>query len=620
MADIARVGREIADALLSYSELEGGLDSEMLEGAWEVGLATPGPAGEAVLREVLQRSGDESDGPLLRRTLESADELPPAMTGRLGTRFATLFLAEPPAAGGLLSRLSEGSALSLIEQAEGTLKKRFGELAADRGETEDDEAFARRHTEAEEILSSAGVALDASAPGETPVAEALAAMFLRAFGMRGRDVVQERLPRLLPVQTDVLTRVSLETAARRRLSDRLPWLEALQESQAWRIRNGRGLVDVAKKLWSEVGSDTADPSEVAAIAAELERLRSHREWPETLVLADVMPDPSALSVEEFQNKLLQIQPLAAIDLVPTEEIAAAKMSAAVAEMRRPHSPAGDYTAAVEFIRETLNEVAPAASAEALGDAWDALEHETWLPGADKHRLHIFLSSIARDKGVEAVEPLSAVAIVSFINEDGVAIAAEVAQWIRDDPGDDAIWDVLRAYEPVTPVEILTAVGVVADEASEERRLELARPALGLPILDERLLDALRFHGADQDAAAALLIDRYKSATNNRDRERVLLLWRALRPSEDEPRKRLIKQVMLPMATLNGEALDLILRELELARQPPRGTKGAVRNALREGGRKFDRKGQVRRRLEDLGWSRRVGTIKRRDEDVNEPGD
>jgi hypothetical protein len=73
--------------------------------------------------------------------------------------------------------------------------------------------------------------------------------------------------------------------------------------------------------------------------------------------------------------------------------------------------------------------------------------------------------------------------------------------------------------------------------------------------------------------------------------------------------------MIPMATLNGEALDLVLREIDLARQPPR-TKGALRSALRTGGERFNRQKQVRAKLESLGWSKRSGRLRKHDVDVD----
>ncbi len=247
------------------------------------------------------------------------------------------------------------------------------------------------------------------------------------------------------------------------------------------------------------------------------------------------------------------------------------------------------------------------------DAWEAFRGGGWLPTREENRLRLIFATAAKVRSLVIDESLDVETVLSYIAAHDQALDEEIGEWVALDPGNAAIRQIIEAYAPRRPRALLDALARITADAEPQRRLALCKPFFD--VRPDELLEALSFHRADQHAAADLLVARYKKATKNSEREQVLLLWRALRPTEDEPRRQLIKELMVPMATLNGEALDLVLREIDLARQPPR-TKSALRTALREGGDRFKRKKQVRAKLESLGWSRRTGRLRYREVDVD----
>ncbi|HEV7163022.1 MAG TPA: hypothetical protein VGN25_07195, partial [Solirubrobacteraceae bacterium] len=291
----------------------------------------------------------------------------------------------------------------------------------------------------------------------------------------------------------------------------------------------------------------------------------------------------------------------------------ARMRIAADELRREHDPQFEHTEATRFVVETLTDVMGSAEAQDLEETWAALQTAGWLPALEAARLRLIVSVEGKRREIALDDVPDVATVLTYVAEHGEALNQVVAAWVGLDPGNAAIRQVIEAYGSRIPDVLLKALSTIAAGTEKRRTLELCKPFLDAR--PGRLLEALGFHEADQTAAAELLAQRYRDASKNSERDQVLLLWRALRPTEEEPRRLLIKDIMIPMATLNGEALDLVLREIDLARQPPR-TKGALRSALRTGGERFHRQKQVRAKLESLGWSKRSGRLRKHDVDVD----
>jgi hypothetical protein len=480
-------------------------------------------------------------------------------------------------------------------------------------EDEEPESYEQRQAAATALVETNEAVLQGLLAREAITqAEAFATAMLESLGVPGRDAVERHLDALQPVGDPVLTASCLQMAELRQPDRRGRWLAALDPALSWSIDEGRGLLAVARQLGSCLIEDRA-LAEVDPIAHQLGRLRDGRSWSEHLGLEELVADPLALSFEQFEEKLRVAQPLLDLDLVEAAEVTRVRARIAAGELRREHDPQFDHADATRFVVETVSEILPSVQTSDLEEIWAALQAAGWLPALEATRLRLIVSVEGARREIALADMPDAGTVVAYIAEHGEALNQEVAAWLALDPGNAAIRKVIEAYGSGLPEPLLEALSAIAAGADGRRRLALSRPFLDRR--PGRLLEALGFHEADQTAAAELLTQRYRDASKNSERDQVLLLWRALRPTEEEPRRLLIKHIMIPMATLNGEALDLVLREIDLARQPPR-TKGALRSALRTGGERFNRQKQVRAKLESLGWSKRSGRLRKRDVDVD----
>jgi hypothetical protein len=435
---------------------------------------------------------------------------------------------------------------------------------------------------------------------------------LGSLGIPGRGAVEQRLTLMSPIRRSDLAAEFLRMAELRPSGRCRLWLDALDSVDAW-SDGGQQLLRVARKLGMRVGKDEVAEDDLVAISSALERLRANGEWPGKIDLDEVIGTSNDLTYDRFQGKLEMAQPLADLDLLDPAQLASARAAAAVRELRRAHDQAVDQQPAASFVIETLREVIESLDADAFENAWDAFKAEQWLPALEESRLLLIFTVTASHCGLSIEGTADLDTVQAYIATHGTDLDDEVGEWLALDPGNAEIREVIETYSPRHPTPMLDALRSISANASPKRRLELCRPHLDAR--PGKLLEALAFHEADQLQAAALLIELYGRASRNDAREQVLLLWRALRPTENEPRRQLIQKVMIPMATENGQALDYVLREIDLARDPPK-TKSALRKALQEGGRRFKRERQVRSKLRDLGWAKRTGPLGLRQVDVD----
>ena len=603
-SELAPIGRELADPLLIYLRREGGLDDEMLEGTWVIALAASGSAGRELLDEVLSRQNNGEDTPLLRRILDDLPRLPQTMQERQGIRLLTLMNADPQAAVERLEPLDEEHGARVIATACDPLIARARSLAGDQRDGEDAEAFQQRRQRAQKLADALDHVLDGLIErGVIAHAEALALVMLNSLGSPGRDSVEQRLDSLGPIDRTDLTEACLKMAETCPSEQGPPWLNALDPGDAWSIGDGERLLEVARELGIRAGKDEIVEPDLTSMTNALERLRGGHRWSQTLDLQEVIPAADDLRYDQFESKLQLVAPLLDLDLLDRKEIAGSRAIVAARELRRGYDPSLEHPDEAGFVLDTLSDVLETLQPEAFEDVWDAFQATAWITGLDRARLLLMFTLAAERRGLSVSDTADIDTVQAYIATHGADLDEEIGQWLALDPGNESIHKVLDAYAPRLPAPMLHALREISAGADPQRRLQLCTP-----LLDTRpgeLLEALGFPEADQQAAAELLIKRYRKASKNEQREQVLLLWRALRPTHAEARRRLIQEVMIPMATENGKALDYVLREIDLARDPPR-TKNALRAALREGAKKFKREKQVRTKLEDLGWVKRSG--------------
>jgi hypothetical protein len=137
----------------------------------------------------------------------------------------------------------------------------------------------------------------------------------------------------------------------------------------------------------------------------------------------------------------------------------------------------------------------------------------------------------------------------------------------------------------------------------------ARRPLGL-----RMLRSLGIERANPKPVTAAIVERFKRAHNNDERKQALLIWKAMAPTDAGVRRELIREVFIPLLSINAGSYDLGRSYLDLCSEPPHGTKGELLAAMDHAPDK-QRGRRMAAKAEKLGlasgrWSRRFRRFSR----------
>jgi len=182
----------------------------------------------------------------------------------------------------------------------------------------------------------------------------------------------------------------------------------------------------------------------------------------------------------------------------------------------------------------------------------------------------------------------------------------------------------RAIAPLSadglPEPVATALSQCFRDASPAERTDLALPALG-ELLErppsKAFLKEIGIKEADPAAVMDLFATLYGRAGNNPQREVILEISEALGPLPDSVRKQLITEIVIPMAHQGKEALDIVIKYLDVCLPPPRGTLQNLRKTLRERAKGKQQKNKVDKALLDANLIRRSGLLGRGRKDIEE---
>jgi KAP family P-loop domain len=601
----------LADALESYSAITGGMEEGMLRGAWEIGLAATPQAGR-VLGEVLaSRSADDR---LDQRIIASSDQIASARNREKAGELLAHFLTQDAeaTARALIDAPTRGA--ELVQAAAPHIQAEYRALGKS-GEEETEEARAAREEGAEALRTSlVHVAVTLEESGIRDTAEAVVSALLGFSDLASRNAVADQLlSTFAPVRSDGLTAAVLRAASFRRAPNMAVWLAAIEPDRAMKVDEGAAVRSVANSLWQRLPSGpTSD--DVKACLDALQRLRGERPW-DRLDVELKIPATEDGDFSVVQRYFSNVEAFANAGVVDRTVVVEMRRSVVIEYLTNPLA-AEHHDGAAAFLHEQLDKVAEQLGEHDLREIWELLNQQEWLPAEVAVRMRLAISATLLSDGANLEGGPTAEEVSEYIRTHGVSVSSEVARWLlAARPGKADLWAVIEASRPQIPPSVRSAVKEIAQELSPSARLDLARPLLDESPIDETLLDDLAFNEADMEDAAALIIDRYGEASNNQDRIQVLRIWKALRPADRGVRRRLIRAVLIPMAGENREALEIVLRELDLAREPPYGTLTDLRDSLREAGQRVSRAKEVTRRLEQMGWIERRGRLRRGHRDV-----
>jgi hypothetical protein len=190
------------------------------------------------------------------------------------------------------------------------------------------------------------------------------------------------------------------------------------------------------------------------------------------------------------------------------------------------------------------------------------------------------------------------------------------------------WDIARdwlRYTNSAPIEVAGALAPLLPTAESARELlqalhgwTAALPAAareqiittligqaGTPTLSVRVLAALGISSLSDARIASLLADRYREETTIEGRKQVLTIWRAAAVQAEQPRRALVRQVLLDMLQRNQGSAEAAIDAAPFVAKPvPSGTRVELRDALTAAGTRFS---SLRKRADkvanELGGSR-----------------
>jgi hypothetical protein len=245
-----------------------------------------------------------------------------------------------------------------------------------------------------------------------------------------------------------------------------------------------------------------------------------------------------------------------------------------------------------------------ASCEATELLAGALKVCPWLPHPQQDTLLLEASAGVAQCG-EIEPPLTYAQIQLLATAHGASFDAGLATWLATFAKSvGEVWNLVAEMAPAPSVRepINSALRAYTERLSPAERLDLLRPAIRVDpghAASRSFLAACRWSEVDGKGAVALLAALYQSSTRFEEREAIIRYADELAATGDT-RKRIVAQVVLPIAGEGKQALDCVLKHIHLLDPPPEGLRGSIREALTRGARDRGQRRRVRETLEKLG--------------------
>jgi hypothetical protein len=236
----------------------------------------------------------------------------------------------------------------------------------------------------------------------------------------------------------------------------------------------------------------------------------------------------------------------------------------------------------------------APKSSVLDEIASVIADSDWLPSTAKLEMRNILlaSNLTWAKANPELEltPNDFAAVVHGARQRRWDIARDWLRYTTSDPTETA-----GALAPLLPnaesaSELLQALqgwAVALPTPAREQIITTLIGQAGAPSLSVRVLAALGISSLPDARIASLLADRYSEETTIDGRKQVLTIWRAAAVRAEQPRKALVRQVLLDMLQRNqGSAEAAIDAAPFVARPVPSGTRVELRDALTAAGTRF----------------------------------
>jgi hypothetical protein len=554
--------------------------------------------------------------------LASAGQLLPTFRQRLG-EIAVSLLQHEEQFGAVMDSLGSEDAASVISAMEPRVRTETEELATHAEQTEDPAGAEQAASNLGGLIERFGQMIDSSVKGgRKAVAEASASVLLAIDNTDARTTVGNRVDVLAPVESADLTVALLEHARRRHPEQWMAWLNAIDPRIAGEGDARHETEQLAEKLWnrSVENPDEYTPSLVQEILPLLREVRGAlKNWtPDSLreavlsAISEAATDVSSAAEQDRRFGLAQL--FAEADLLTSADIGGAVLEGLAATARVTPTP-GNEPDISNHIEKWSTWGLSLGSSDARKNLVEAIEDSAWCASPTREIVLLSAAATRKRNAEDVASPYEAGELRELVDAHGDRFADGISDWVsafQPTPAD--FWlAVAPLRSRLVNAGLRSAFEDYSHSLSSEDRLELTRfviddsfrrmPSTGF-------LDAIRFSETDEVKTARLLAGKYREATSNPERERVLSLWTALRPVGDSARRLLIQEVLLPLAQANKQGLDIATRHLNLAVPPPHGTKKQLVEILQREARDSEQKRRVERRLIDAGFLKRSRLLRR----------
>lgn len=552
-ADLIDVA-DVADELVSDLTLESTnkpLPLEWLPAAVSIGLAARSPDGRSLSRNALSdpRLREEEAESLALAVLQATDSSWPELATQaadLLTRRQPGFIATALVDGDVSSSQMEQIALStpLLDSLTAAWKE-----GTDESDLDDLQELSKC------LRSSDDSSLDWT----------LAAGLAKTARVDLIDAWLAASPPIPRAESNTATLVSLAAAGSR---ERWPALESsFDEAPA---SNSVVLHNLVRRLFTDIDVASDDDSH-SALRTILERSWGSPPWPKNWSSEesfDWVVSPDWSEGDKRMRKFLFTRDLARLDAQP-----AAAWKAALARhygdlVQQGGTPADVLAAAGNHLPEDW----ALLDAETQASLIEAIQSGAGLTD-DVRRLWLARVSLVSD---EVPFPVDSEMVGDLTNGSDVDKSV-VAMWLQHEASFEEVHAFIESgsFDPELYLAPVTS-GMVRFTASEATSIAQSLVSANLAVDPVVYREVLR--DVDEVQFAAWLAEELRDATNESERVRLMGIWAAWDPTQNESRRVLIGAYAHIAGSGKG-GLELALRNIVLVRNPPKGTKRIIVDTL-----------------------------------------
>ncbi len=574
-----------------------------LAGALALGLDSETPSGKRLVHIVLNhpQAADRSD--VARTAIDAIaelsgnhlDEVAQITASNLTTRAHTL---ETCAA---LVELPKAESATLWEAVMPLLAQRLDELLTTEDSASEDEEGSETADDGASVEAFKGLASDLleASSADLQSLEFVADAVLQVDETEARNQVAPYLGKLCTDGRTVgykgLSNSLLRASARRARPTIPAWLAGVDPdhvtSEQLALVGDRILTSAWKSLEEAADADEDPHLELGGVAEALARLLPAPLGPDSKLAAEVEATLVGPTTDpEVDGSLVQLQRLEilASASIITGTVAGARatesairlLGTAIGPPINPDGPlVGWASRSCRIAGKYADEQDAVRLMEAIADC-------AWLSEENRAKCGVPLVALACSRGVDLASAYTTTEITQLVNQHAPAFDDDAARWlaaVAPGPAEGALL-ISALFERRPSVDARTLVSQYSASCDAGEALELIRPEVDRCLVDDPRLDLLRavhIAALDDDEVADTIASTFDRATNMDQRKRLIDIWGAGEIEHASARAKLIGEVLLPTAQAGSSGLDYVVKHVELWKDPPHGTRQALR-ALKTG--------------------------------------